>query len=245
MGILYVVATPIGNLEDITLRALKTLYSADVVVTEDIAKTKHLLEKYHNEFNSDVGKHKQSFIVINDFKEEEVVPQILSLLTQEKSVALVSEAGTPLISDPGFKLVREALRLNISVVPIPGASAPIAALSASGLPSDKFLFLGFLPKKENEKQKLFESVKTTFMNLEAKHVPTIIFFESPHRLIETLQIMNTVFSDIEIVVARELTKLYEEITKNNITFFMKTYEDQKPRGEFTILFSLKIKQLHI
>ncbi len=218
---LYIVATPIGNLQDITLRAIDTLKSVDVIVCEDTRVTSNLLKKF------DI---KKQMIAVNEFNEEQVVYQILQRLETE-NVALVSDAGTPLISDPGFSLVNTARLKGIPVIPIPGPSALIAALSASGLPTDKFIFLGFLSKSEAKAQKHLEAVK----QLES----TIILYESPHRVIQTLEVIQNVFGEIEVTIARELTKIYEEIVTAEVSTHLKNFETKPPKGEFVLLFSTK------
>lgn len=244
MGTLYIVATPLGNREDITLRAVKILTSVDVIITEDILKTSNLLSYLASTYPSlitptDLAK-RVTFLKMNDFSETNSIHEVLSALGYEKNVALVSEAGTPLISDPGYKVVREALKRGVKVVSIPGPSAPISALVSSGLPSDKFYFLGFLPKsfahKEKEFKNIVEILKVTDT---AKLTPTIIFFESSHRIIETFEVMKHVFGDIEIVVAREMTKVYEEVNRRTLSEHIERYSKESPKGEFTVLFSTK------
>ena len=197
MAILYLVSTPIGNLEDITLRAKRILGEVDIIACEDTRKTGVLLVKLNIP-----RKRLLSYYEENELRR---IPEIVRLLKEGKNVALVSNAGTPTISDPGFKLVRECLIQGIKVEPIPGPSAILTALVSSGLPTDKFLFLGYLPKKQGKRKKLLENCK-----LSAVHY-TLIFYESPHRLIETLKDLQEIFGDIEIVLCRELTKIYEEI----------------------------------
>lgn len=228
---LYVVATPIGNLQDITLRAIDTLKDVDYVVCEDTRVTGNLLHHL---------KIKKEMIVLNDNNEENKIYEITKLLKNNKKIALVSDAGTPLISDPGFRLVRAVLQTGIRVTPMPGASAVTAALCASGLPTDKFLFLGFLPdsfeKKKNVLLKLNESLNVLSSN---KLSPTIMFFESPHRLLATLDAIEIIFGDIEIVIAREITKIYEEFLTNKVSLQKKHFEKSTPKGEYVILFNNK------
>ena len=221
MGNLYIVATPIGNLQDITLRALETLKNVDAIVCEDTRVTSILLKKF------DI---KKPFIAVNEFNEEQVVYQILHRL-ETQDIALVSDAGTPLISDPGFRLVNTARQKGVTVIPIPGASALIAALSASGLPTDKFIFLGFLSKSGAKAEKSLLLVK----DFES----TVILYESPHRIIQTLEAIKNVFGDIEITIARELTKIYEEIYSRKISEIAEEYKTKAPKGEFVLLFSTK------
>lgn len=227
---LYIVSTPIGNLKDITIRALEVLFSSDVVLCEDTRKTLGLLKEYQ----------KPGFTfpkLVSFYEENEVlrIPEVISWLKEGKNIALVSNSGTPTISDPGFKLIRECWRNNIKVVPIPGPSAVLAALACSGLPTDKFLFLGFLPNKESRRSKLLLDLKEILGIMQT----TVIFFEAPHRLVKSLKKIKEVFGEIEIVVCREITKIYEETLRNNISFFIEKFEKNKPRGELVILFSLK------
>ena len=227
---LYVVTTPIGNLEDITLRALNTLFSADLILCEDTRKTLNLLKHYQKP-----GFEIPPLVSYYEENEWQRIPETIAKLKEGKNIALVSSAGTPTISDPGFKLVREAWKEKIQVVSIPGPCAPIAALSISGLPTDKFMFLGFLPGKPSGRIKLFNDLKINLENISA----TVIFFESPHRLVKSLIDLQATLGNIEIVIARELTKVYEEIQKQKISWFIDKYSNSKPKGEFVILFNLK------
>lgn len=219
---LFIVATPIGNLKDITLRAIEVLNSVDVIACEDTRKTGLLLQKLKI-------KNKPQLLSYYEENEEGRMPQIINFLKKGKSVALVSNAGTPTISDPGYKLVRECLSQGIMIESIPGSSAVLTALTISGLPTDKFLFLGFLPKKPGKRQKILSSLPKE---------ATIIFFESPFRLLKTLQELKEIFNDIEIVVCRELTKIHEEIRREKISNSIDHFEQTKPKGEFTVLFRL-------
>lgn len=221
MGNLYIVATPIGNLQDITFRAVETLKSVDFIVCEDTRVTARLLNHY------DI---KKPMIALNEFNEDQILYEILKKLEMQ-SCALVSDAGTPLISDPGYRLVKEAKRKNVCIIPIPGASALIAALSVSGLPTDKFIFLGFLPKSESRAGKLLNKTKL----LEQ----TVILYESPHRILKTLELIKNIFGDIEITIARELTKIYEEIKSEKASVLIEHFSKNVPKGEFVVLFSLK------
>lgn len=220
-GNLYIVATPIGNLQDITFRAVETLKSVDFIVCEDTRVTSRLLNHYGI---------KKPLIALNEFNEDQILYEILKKL-ENGSGALVSDAGTPLISDPGYRLVKEAKKKGFLVSPIPGASAIISALSVSGLPTDKFVFLGFLPKSEARAGKLLN--KTKLIEL------TVILYESPHRIIKTLELIKNIFGDIEITIARELTKIYEETRSEKATSLIEHFTKITPKGEFVILFSLK------
>src|SRR5262245_56260985 len=187
---LYLIATPIGNLADITIRALETLAAADIVAAEDTRVTRVLLDRYGI---------RQRPTPYHEHNADEAGPRLIAALSEGKSVALVSDAGTPLVSDPGYRLVERALEAGIKVVPIPGASAVLAALTASGLPSDAFLFAGFLPAKAGQRRTRLEELRSA--------PATLILFESPHRLAEALAaIAETLGVDRRAVVARELTK---------------------------------------
>lgn len=226
---LYIVSTPIGNLEDITLRALKTLFLVDFILCEDTRKTFQLL-KHFQKPDQKIPE------LISYFEENELkkIPEIITRLKSGQEIALVSNSGTPTISDPGFKLVRECLKEDIQVVSIPGPSAVLAALAASGLPTDKFIFLGFPPSQSSHRIKLFDETKKSLDNLSS----TVIFFESPFRILKSLADLKTVFGDIEIVIAREITKIYEEFLRAKISSFEEAYKVKSPKGEFVILFHL-------
>lgn len=228
-GNLYIVATPIGNLKDITLRAIEVLESVEYLACEDTRKTGILLKS--------LGIERKSMLIsYYEQTENARIPNILNLLLNGKDVALVSDSGTPLISDPGFRLVREARKNEINVIPIPGPSASISALVSSGLPSDKFLFLGFLPKKEGNRIRLLNEVKLSNEKLES----TVIIYEAPHRLTKTLKSLSQVFGiDFEVTSARELTKIHEEVITLSIGKLIEKYEKMNPKGEFVILFNPK------
>lgn len=242
MADLYIVSMPIGNLQDITLRAIKTLFSVDIVACEDTRKTYHFLQWIglqikQGRLHIDELDLKREPRLISFFEgnEEKRVPQFIKLLKQGKSVALVSNAGTPTISDPGFKLVRECVQQGIKVTPVPGASALLAALVSSGLPNDKFLFLGYLPKKAGKRKRLFESLKT----IQPFNHLTIIFYESPYRLTKTLDSLQEVFGNINITIACELTKPYERVWKGSLSTALKEFA--KPKGEHTILINIPLR----
>lgn len=230
-GTLYVVATPIGNLEDITLRALKTLEEVDFIACEDTRISSILLKRY---FPDNSGVMHQKLFPYYEKNEIGKMPQVLNLLKNGKSVALVSDAGTPTISDPGFKLVRECKKEGIEVVSIPGPTALISALASSGLPTDKFTFLGFPPLKQGNRLTLFRDLKSAYKYLET----TIIFYESPYKIIKTLEDLKSVFGNIEIVVTRELTKIHERVEKATVDEFISKFS-KGVKGELTILFNLK------
>jgi 16S rRNA (cytidine1402-2'-O)-methyltransferase len=192
-GTLYVVATPIGNLEDITFRAVRVLRQADLIACEDTRQTRKLLEHY--------GIHKP-LISYHDHNERPRAEELIGELEAGRNVALVSDAGTPLIADPGYRLVAQARARGIPVSPIPGASAIPSALSASGLPTDSFLFCGFLPPKAGQRRKALEAC--------AGSEGTLVFFETPHRIVEALEDIAQILGNRPLVIARELTKIHEE-----------------------------------
>jgi 16S rRNA (cytidine1402-2'-O)-methyltransferase len=215
---LYIVSTPIGNLKDITLRAIETLKSVDLIAAEDTRHTKILLDAYQ------IQKPLTSFFEHNQIKKAD---HLLGLLKAGKHIALVSDAGTPGISDPGFLMVRLAQENNIPITVIPGVSACLTALTASGLPAHRFVFEGFLPAKSGARRNKLISLK----GREA----TIIFYESPHRLLKTLKDMKDVWDDPTIVVARELTKKFEEIRKDKTSLLIEHFTLHAPKGEFVLL----------
>lgn len=231
MGSLFIVSTPIGNLSEITLRAVETLKQVDVILCEDTRKTKHLINKLNiTLFNTIVGKSvmsKQRLISFYEQNEEQRIPQVIEWLKQGKNVALVSNAGTPLISDPGFRLVRECVKHKLPIVPIPGASAVLAGLVVSGLPTDKFMFLGFLPKKVGKKEKLLKKALESEM--------TVVFYESPFRIIKTLDYLKNSHSGVGISVGRELTKKYEEILRGTPSELIEKLSDKKIKGELVVV----------
>jgi 16S rRNA (cytidine1402-2'-O)-methyltransferase len=216
-GALYLVATPIGNLEDITYRAVKVLASVDIIAAEDTRKTKILLDHYS------ISKPMMSYYSYN---EKARAPQLIEKLLAGQSVALVSDAGTPGISDPAFHIVQQALEHAIAVIPIPGPAACITALIASGLPTDRFVFEGFLPLKKGR--------KTKFALLQSES-RTIIIYESPHRVIKTLTDIQTYLGERNVVVARELTKKFEEIVRGSVPSVLAELEKKTPRGEYVVL----------
>lgn len=232
MGTLYIVATPIGNLQDITFRAIEVLNMVDVIACEDTRKTSVIIKRYFPNNQIEMQAKLFSYYEQVEYKK---IPQIINLLKNDKNVALVSDAGTPTISDPGFKLVREALKEKIKVISIPGPSSLISALVSSGLPTDKFMFLGFLPQKSGHRKTFLINLKDS----QQKISNTIIFFESPYKIITTLDNLKDVFGDIEIVIARELTKIYESVQKQKISLFLNIYREKLPKGEITVLFNLR------
>ncbi len=235
MGTLYCVSTPIGNLEDITLRAVKTLFSVDVIACEDTRHTGQLLAGLHERFDGFLGIDKPEedmFIRYDDHVELTVVPELIDRLQRGQSIALVTDAGTPAIADPGFLLIRESLKRGIRVVSIPGASAVLTALTASGLPATNWMFLGFPPEKPSHRLKFFAKLKL----IEPHISPTYICYVSPYKLLQTLADMQSELGNSEIVIARELTKIHEEIWRGSISEALKRYVE--PKGEFVLLFRL-------
>ena len=224
-GILYVVSTPIGNLEDITLRALRILKEVDLIAAEDTRHTGLLLKHFG------IRTSLTSYFEGNELKKREF---ILFRLKQGDQIALVTDAGTPGISDPGFRLVRLAIETQIPIVPIPGPSAVVAALSVAGLPTDAFLFKGFLPHKSKRRRDLLKQLE------EVKE--TLIFYESPHRISETLQDIFDIVGDREIVLTRELTKVYEEILRGKVSEIQHQISGRKLKGEITLVISGKTRK---
>ncbi|MCJ7663228.1 MAG: 16S rRNA (cytidine(1402)-2'-O)-methyltransferase [Desulfobacterales bacterium] len=217
-GRLYLVSTPIGNLEDITLRAIKVLRSVDLIAAEDTRRARRLLARYR------VKAPLTSFFEHNEPGKKEA---LIKRLVKGQAIALISDAGTPGVSDPGFRLIRQAIKEGIEVLPIPGPSAHVAALVISGLPTDSFHFFGFLPPKGAKRKKRLEEIK----DLRG----TIILYEAPHRLLRTLQDIKDCCGDRQIVVAREMTKTYEEVIRGEITGVLEGLEGKKIRGEITLV----------
>lgn len=255
MANLYIVATPIGNIKDITLRALEILFCVDYIACEDTRHTGQLLNTLRSDFirhsgeaRSDDSRIKFGFwtsqndelikspklISYYDEVEYKRMPEIISLLESGKDVALVSDGGTPLISDPGFKLVNECIKRNLKVISIPGPTAVISALVSSGLPTNNFWFLGYLPSKSTQRIKLLDSLKDSLKLI--KNTPTLIFFEAPHRITESLSDIKEVYGDREICVAKELTKIHEEVWRGKISEAQLKFNNTK--GEIVILLSI-------
>ncbi|MDP2638446.1 MAG: 16S rRNA (cytidine(1402)-2'-O)-methyltransferase [Candidatus Levybacteria bacterium] len=228
MGTLYIVATPIGNLQDITLRAIKILQSVDVIACEDTRKTGILLQEILL-----AEGNKPRLISYYEQNELQRIQEIISALKDNIDIALVSDAGTPTVSDPGFKLVRECIKEGIRVESIPGPSSVISSLASSGLPTDKFLFLGFLPKKPGHRVDALKNAQESIKYTKA----TIIFFDGPHHIVRTLEEVKEVFGDIDIVICRELTKIHEEIRREKISASIDHFNKVLPKGEFVILFN--------
>lgn len=217
---LFVVATPIGNINDITLRAIETLKGVDLILCEDTRHSSQLLHQYG------IDKPLLSF---HEHNELQRLPEVISKLKLGESIALISDAGTPLVSDPGFKLVRAAREENIDVRTIPGPSASVAALSIAGLPSDKFLFVGYLPKTSGKREELLKKLVEV-----KKLIPqTLIFYESPHRIEKTLNELEKYFPESIVSVQRELTKIHEQVLSGKIGKVRQELKTSK--GEFTVV----------
>ena len=221
-GTLYVVATPIGNLKDMTLRGLETLKDADLVVCEDTRRTRILLDHFGI---------KKPLLSLFQAKERKRTEEVLEELRKGKDVALVSDAGTPTIQDPGFPLVRSCVKEGIEVQAMPGPSALLSALTVSGLPTNAFIFEGFLPYKAGPRQKKMESWKN--------EKRTVIFYESPYRIVRMLEDLKIVLGNVSVVIARELTKKFEEVIRGTVEEVLEHYKTKKPKGEFVVLLNLK------
>ena len=224
MGTLYLVATPIGNLEDMSPRAVRVLREASLIAAEDTRHTGKLLKHF------EIETQLTSYFEHNKLNKLDYILDKLGT----GDVALVSDAGTPAINDPGYELVRAALASNHDVVPVPGPSAPITALAVSGLPTDSFLYLGYLPSKTSDRHKRLQEVES--------HPYTLIFFESPHRIVESLEDLLSILGDRRICVAREMTKLFEEYWRGTISGAVEYFKSQPARGEFTLVIEGKQKE---
>lgn len=220
MGCLYIVATPIGNKDDITLRALKILETVEIIAAEDTRQIRKLLG-LHDIFRNGI-------ISYNEHNEKKRIPYLIDKLKTGVSIALVSNAGTPCISDPGYRLTKEASENGIKIIPIPGVSAIIASLSAAGLPTDSFVFAGFLPKKKGKRIKQ--------LNRLAKYPETIIFYESPYRILALLEEIIPIMGDRRGVLSREMTKLYEEFMRGALSEILTNLKNRPAiKGEITLL----------
>lgn len=217
-GTLYVCATPIGNLEDITLRALRILGSVDVIAAEDTRRTRQLLSAH---------ELATPLISLHEHNETARIPRILELLAEGRDVALVSDAGTPGISDPGQRVIQACIETGHRVVPVPGPTAFVPALIASGLPTDEFVFVGFLPRESKKRRERLQGL--------AGYPQTLIFYEAPHRLRRTLEDMLAVWQDRRAALARELTKVYEEFVRGRLTDLLAWCQKEPLRGEFVLI----------
>jgi len=227
-GQFYLISTQIGNLEDITIRAKRILSEVDVIFAEDTRITKKMLSSLDIDNNN----------LVSYFEENELkrIPEIIKLLKQGKNIGLVSNAGTPLISDPGFKLVNRLVQEGIKIIPIPGPSALISSLVSSGFHPDHFVFLGFMPKKTGKKKKLFDEIKKISPDL----IPTVCFYDSPFRLKKTLELVFDLFGNVKISIGREMTKMHEEFIRGRVKEILKEM-NQPLRGEVTVVINIKDK----
>ena len=216
-GKLFVVGTPIGNLADITYRAVDTLNSVDFIFAEDTRVSKKLLNHYN------IDKKIYSY---HDHSKDSEVEKLTNLLESGNDVALISDAGTPTVSDPGYRLIRECVKKGVDIVPVPGPSAVTAALSVAGLPSDSFTFVGFLPQKKGRIKKIEQLSEIN---------NTIILFESPHRLLKTLNQLFEILGNRQVAIGRELTKLYEEIIRGNLKDVIQEFSKKSVKGEIVIM----------
>src|SRR4030095_1552374 len=224
MGTLYLVATPIGNLEDMSPRAVRILREAALIAAEDTRHTGKLLKHF------EIGTPLTSYFEHNKLNKLDLILDKLST----GDVALVSDAGTPAVNDPGYELVKAALASNFDVKPVPGPSAPIAALTVSGLPTDSFLYLGYLPHKTSDRHKFIGQV--------ANLSYTLIFLESPYRIVEALEDILSILGDRQICVAREMTKMFEEYWRGSISGALEHFRSQPARGEFTLVIEGKTRE---
>jgi 16S rRNA (cytidine1402-2'-O)-methyltransferase len=219
-GILYIVATPIGNLEDITLRALRVLKEVDVIAAEDTRHTQILLS--HHDIHTPLTSY-------HEHNEKTKAQDLVAQLARGQNIALVSDAGTPTISDPGFRLVVQAIRAGVRIIPIPGASALTAVLSATGLPTDRFVFEGFLPAKKKQRRERLQILRD--------EIRTLIFYEAPHRLRDTLEDIHELLGNREAVLAREVSKIHEEFLRGPISELVRALGGGDVRGEVTLIIS--------
>ena len=217
-GTLYIVSTPIGNLEDMSFRAIRILKEVSIIAAEDTRRTQKLCTYYQIE---------TMLTSYHDFNKEEKTDILLQRLQEGSSIALVCDAGTPLISDPGYYLVNRAIKGNFSLVPIPGPSSVLASLCVSGLPTDRFLFGGFVPRKPGAREKFFEKLQV--------EMSTIIVFETQHRILKTLWAIHKTMGNRQVVITRELTKLNEEIIRGEVEKLCQTLEGRTFKGEMTLL----------
>lgn len=218
-GTLYIVGTPIGNLEDTTFRAIKTLQEVDLIAAEDTRHTSKLLQHFQI-LTPQLSYHQHN--------EQSRIPELIEKLNQGKAIALVTDAGMPAISDPGYELVKVCVEANISVVPIPGVTASITALCASGLPTNKFIFIGFLPTKIKLREEQLEKLSNS--------LETLVLYESPYKLLQTLEDLAKILGgNRKIVLARELTKLHEEFWRGTVGQAIIYYQNNQPKGEFTLV----------
>jgi 16S rRNA (cytidine1402-2'-O)-methyltransferase len=217
-GVLYIVPTPIGNLEDITLRALRVLKEVDLIAAEDTRHTQHLLRHFGI---------KTALTSYHEHNEKEKADKLAQRILNGANVALVSDAGTPAIADPGFRLVEAAIKAGVTIVPLPGASAVITALSASGLPTDRFVFLGFLPAKKSARAAKLSELR--------EEGATLVLYEAPHRLLDTLDDLRRTLGDRQIAVGREVSKLHEQFLRGTISKVLNELASGEVKGEITLM----------
>ncbi len=220
---LFIVSTPIGNLGDLSYRAVKTLQEADCICAEDTRVSRTLLS-YYNISTPLISYH--------DHNETMVTPKLIDRMKNGEDIALITDAGTPGIADPAFYIVRAAIQQRIKVVPIPGASAVLAALVCSGLPCEKYIFENFLPHKSAQRIRVFESLKN--------EQRTVVFYETPHRILKVLNEINITLGDVHIVIARELTKMHEEFLRGTPEELLKHFSVKPPKGEMVVLLNTRI-----
>lgn len=233
MGIFYIVSTPIGNLEDISLRGVKTLLSVQYIACEDTRITGNLLELLRKRYGDIIHTGQKPILIsYRDMNEQKVVPELIDVLEKDNDVALVSDAGTPLISDPGYRIVHELRKRSVPIVVVPGPSAFLAAITGSGLPVNIFTFLGYLPEKQSHRKALYAHIRESHEILPS----TYVCYVAPHKLHQTVEDLERAYGEIQIHIARELTKVHEE-------FWRGTPKNAKehfvhPKGEFVLSFSL-------
>ncbi len=224
---LYIISTPIGNLGDMTERAKQTITEVDILAAEDTRKASNLINHF--------GLTASRLTAYNDQNKERKIPQILNWLAQGKKVGIISNAGTPLISDPGYQLVRQAVKQGHEIISIPGPTALITALVVSGFPPTRFAFLGFLPKSSSKKSEIFKN-----LDQNKDLLPTVVFYESPNRLVATLETILKTLGNIQVVICREMTKKYEQKIRGKTSQIIEKIQNQeKIRGEITIILKLK------
>jgi 16S rRNA (cytidine1402-2'-O)-methyltransferase len=224
MGTLFLVSTPIGNLSDLSSRAVQTLKEANAILAEDTRVSRTLL------VNAGITAIPEPY---HDFNKERVTPGLIARLKAGEKIALITDAGTPGIADPAFNLVRAAIAGGITVIPVPGPAAFLAALVASGLPTDRFVFENFLPFKSGARRRVLESFKGD--------PRTVIFYESPHRIVKVLEAMDEIYSDVLVVIGRELTKIHEEFLRGSPKELSAHFAAKPPRGEMVVLFNLRMR----
>ncbi len=225
-GKLYLVPTPIGNLEDITIRAIRILGEVDIIACEDTRRTGQLISKLQIQ--------KKKFISYHDYNESRRTNKLIDSLNEGQSVAVVSDAGSPGISDPGFRIIRSAIENDIEIIPLPGPTSVIPALTASGLPTDRFFFEGYLSHKSSGRKKRLEEIKNI------SH--TLLFFESPHRLVKSLNDIYEILGDRRACVAREMTKIHEQFVRGTISEILEQLSNMTVKGEIVIVVEGKIEQ---